>query len=338
MPRELVVVGASAGGVEALREVVAGLPADFPAAVLVVLHIGPTSLSVLPQILRRAGRLPADHAVDREPIVPGRVLVAPPDRHLLVRDGLAVLDGGPRENGHRPAVDPLFRSAARWYGPAAIGVVLSGTLDDGAAGAATLVGHGGNLLVQDPAEALYPGMPRAAMRATRPLVVVRSAEIPRCLVGWAAEEAVTGHPPRDDGPAAKAGGTELDQTTPSRLAEGGGPAALSCPDCGGAMYELDAGGLHRFRCGVIGHTWSPESLAAQQVEQAEGALWSAVRSLEETAALHRKLADAAAARGSPHSATRHGERAEDALDGAQRVRDLILRRPAPAEHHEASET
>jgi two-component system, chemotaxis family, protein-glutamate methylesterase/glutaminase len=336
MPRELVVVGASAGGVEALREVVSGLPADFPAAILIVLHVGPTSLSVLPQILGRAGRLPADHAVDRESIEPGRVLVAPPDRHLVVRDGLAVLDRGPRENGHRPAVDPLFRSAARWYGPAAMGVILSGTLDDGAAGAATLVDHGGRLLVQDPAEALYPGMPRAALRATRPSGVVPSSGIAGCLVGWAREQAASSSP-GVEGPASEVGGTEFDPTTPSGRAEGGGPAALSCPDCGGAMYELHGGGVHRFRCGVVGHTWSPESLAAQQVEQAEGALWSAVRSLEETAALHRKLAEAAASRGSNVSATRHDERAEDAHDGAQRIRELIIRRPVAADRHEVSE-
>ena len=175
MPRrEVVAVGASAGGVEALRELVGHLPADFDATVLVVLHLPTSAFSALPSILDRAGPLPALTAEDDMPLKSGTVVVSPPDRHLTVRDGRVVLGHGPKENGHRPAIDPLFRSVARWFGPLGIGVVLSGTLDDGAAGLITLKELGGTAFVQDPETAMYGGMPPAALQA------VRTHRSPRC--------------------------------------------------------------------------------------------------------------------------------------------------------------
>jgi two-component system chemotaxis response regulator CheB len=191
-PRGLVVIGASAGGIEALRELVAGLPADLPAAVLVVVHVPPTGTSVLPVILSRRGPLPARHAEDGAELRAGQLLVAPPDRHLVVIDRGVGLTRGPQENGHRPAVDVLFRSAARAWGSRVMAVVLSGALDDGAAGVVAVKRRGGRCVVQS--DALFDGMPAAAIRADHPDAELPVADIPGQLTEW------LGALPEDPGP------------------------------------------------------------------------------------------------------------------------------------------
>ncbi|HEX6575482.1 MAG TPA: chemotaxis protein CheB, partial [Gemmatimonadaceae bacterium] len=178
----VVVIGASAGGVEAIKYIASQLPPDFAAAVLVVLHIPHNSVSVLPDILRRAGPLPAVHASTREPMRPGRIYVAPPDRHMLITRSEVRAVFGPRENGHRPAVDPLFRSAAQAFGADAIGVVLTGNLDDGTAGLLAIKQAGGTAIVQDPADAMYPGMPRSAIHSVDADFVVRLDDVPETIV------------------------------------------------------------------------------------------------------------------------------------------------------------
>jgi two-component system, chemotaxis family, protein-glutamate methylesterase/glutaminase len=322
--RDIVVVGASAGGVEALTNLVGSLPADLRASVFVVLHVPATGSSALPGILARHGPLPASHAKDGEPIERGRIYVAPPDHHLLLRAGHVHLAGGPRENGHRPAVDPLFRSAAREHATRVVGVVLSGALDDGTAGLLAIKSRGGVALVQQPEEALYPGMPHNAIEHVHVDHVLPAAAIAEALTRLAAEPAA-----RPSTPAPNDMKVEVEVEAFSMQAmEGsnpGRPSAFSCPDCNGVLWEIQDGGLVRFRCRV-GHAWSPESLLTQQSEALEAALWVALRSLEERAALAERLAEPARRRGHTITRTRFEEQAQEAQQAARLVRRLLLDR------------
>jgi two-component system chemotaxis response regulator CheB len=326
--RDLVVVGASAGGVETLRELMHHLPADLPATVLVVLHMPTTAFSALPSILSRVGRMTVCNAEDGAPLNRGDVLVAPPDRHLVVRGDQVRLGRGPKENGHRPAIDPLFRSAARWRGSRVVGVVLSGTLDDGAAGLWTIAERGGAAVVQDPAHALYDGMPRAALRAVPTAHVASGEELAKLLVELCSEELDAVVPPVAHDLEVESEIPEMDEAAFVDTDRPGRPAAMTCPDCNGAMFELEEGSLVRFRCRV-GHAWSAESLLVEQVESAETALWAAIRALEEKAALHRRMAGDAIPAHSV-SAEYHDDRAGEAERSAAVLRDM-LRTPMTAD-------
>jgi two-component system, chemotaxis family, protein-glutamate methylesterase/glutaminase len=321
---DIVVVGASAGGVEALVRLAASVPAQLPAAVFVVLHVPPTGTSALPGILGRSGPLPASHVKDGEPIEPGRIYVAPPDHHLLVRAGHVHLARGPRENGHRPAVDPLFRSAAREYTTRVVGVVLSGALDDGSAGLVAVKSRGGLAVVQDPADALYSGMPVNALQHVAVDHVLPAAAMGELLARLVGEPAA--EPP---GPAPTDMKVEVEMEGFSLAAMESGhpgePSGFSCPDCHGVLWAIQDGGLERFRCRV-GHAWSPESLITRQSESLEAALWVALRSLEERAALAGRLAEPARRRGHTITATRFQEQATEAQQAARMVRDLLLDR------------
>jgi two-component system chemotaxis response regulator CheB len=331
----VVTVGASAGGVEALRELAAGLPVDFPGAVLMVLHVPPTGMSALPAILQRVSALPARHAVDKEPIRPGHILIAPPDHHLLVMDSHVRLTRGPRENGHRPAVDVLFRSAARAFGKSATGVVLSGSQDDGAAGMVAINQRGGRTLVQDFDEALHNGMPRAAAAAVGLEQGLLVKEIVATLVE-SAEAAVRGQQPPPS-PLMEIE-TALAEMEPDAMHEHDRPGESSgyaCPDCHGVLFAIQEGDFLRFRCRV-GHAWSPESLAARQTLELEGALWMALRSLEEKATLHHDLSRRALEHGNNLSAMRFREGEQEALEAAELVRELVVSLGAPST--EAEET
>ena len=320
----IVVVGASAGGVDALIDLAASLPADLPAAVFVVLHLPATGTSALPEILRRHGPLPAAHVKDGEPILPGRVYVAPPDHHVLLRSGHVHLSRGPRENGHRPAIDPLFRSAAREYATRVIGLVLSGALDDGTAGLLAIKSRGGTTVVQDPADALYPGMPGNALAHVQVDHVAAAPSIGKLLARLIAN--------LDEPPGAPApSDTPVEVETEGLAVEAfegnhpGRPSGFSCPDCDGVLWQIQDGGLERYRC-RLGHAWSPESLLTQQSEALEAALWVALRSLEERAALARRLAESARRRGYTITATRFEEQAAEAQQAARLVRDMLLDR------------
>jgi two-component system chemotaxis response regulator CheB len=301
--RDLVVMGASAGGVETLKCVVGGLPADLPASVCVVLHIAPTSPSALAHILQRAGPLPCRAACDGDLLRRGEILVAPPDRHLVIEDGRVRLTVGPRENGHRPAVDVLFRSAAAERQAAVVGVVLSGTRDDGAAGLAAIKSQGGAAVVQDPDEALYSAMPANALAHVAVDAVVPSARIAQTVAAIVRGEYVPGDPD----PA----GSAQPRDREDRL-------TIVCPDCGGVLTEGHQPGMLQWKCHV-GHRYSPRSLADAQGARVEEALWTAVRMLRDRGALLERMADDADGRMQPRSARRFRTQAQEARDQAEQV-------------------
>jgi two-component system chemotaxis response regulator CheB len=289
--RDVVVVGASAGGIEALQEMLGGLPGDLPAAVLVVLHIPPTGGRSLPAILGRATELDVKAADDGEPLEQGRVYVCVGDKHLLVAEGRVHVRLGPRENGHRPAVDPLFRSAARFYGSRVIGVVLSGTLSDGTAGLHAVKRRGGVAVVQDPEDAMYDGMPASAIEYVRADFVLPAKELGPLLTRLVNEPAgpETEDPTevmRREVALMEAGDQVLQSDHPGR------PSPWPCPDCNGVLWQIEDGPLLRFRCRV-GHAWTADALLEVQGDEVEAALWTALRALEDRAALSRALAERA---------------------------------------------
>jgi two-component system, chemotaxis family, protein-glutamate methylesterase/glutaminase len=321
---DIIVIGASAGGVGALQKIAGTLPPDFQAAVFVVLHVTAEATSALPAILRRAGPLPAHHAINNEPIVSGRIYIAPPDFHLMLRDGLVRVVHGPRENRSRPAVDPLFRSAAITYGPRVIGTVLSGALDDGTAGLLAVKTHGGLAVVQDPDDALVSGMPRSALAYVQVDYCVPVAEIGP-LLGRLAREPVTAGV-RKPSPRLRmeAGMPTLEPDIMEEDDKYSAQASpFTCPECHGTLWELVDGDLVRYRCRV-GHTYSADSMAVEQGQSTERALWAALRALEEKAALARRLERAARDREHLEVATRFEERARETEENAEVVRRLIL--------------
>ncbi|MFC4118708.1 chemotaxis protein CheB [Nonomuraea zeae] len=276
--RDLVVVAASAGGVEPLRVLLRGLPADLPAAVLVVLHVPPQGGSVLASILDRAGPLRAAPAEEGETLRPGRIYVARPDYHLLVQRGEIRLSRGPQQNGHRPAADPLFMSAALDAGSRAAAVVLSGTLDDGARGCEVIDRHGGAVAVQSLDECAFPGMPTAAKAAVPDAESLPVSE----LAAWIRRESRTpvqaADEIHDDVTAREI--RLLLREAPTVGDPGGELTSLRCPGCDGPVYEQKGQGPSRYICRV-GHAWSASSMVSAQADAVERALWVAVQRLEE---------------------------------------------------------
>ncbi|MGY1704655.1 chemotaxis protein CheB [Geodermatophilus sp. SYSU D00697] len=323
--RDLVVIGASAGGVEALRELLAGLPAGLPAAVLVVLHMPPSSRSALPEILDRVATLPVRAARQDAPLERGTVTVCVPDHHLMVVDGRVALTRGPRENGHRPAVDVLFRSTARTAGPRVVGVVLSGALDDGTAGMVSIRARGGVGVVQHPADAMYASMPQHALEVAGAEYAVPVAEMGALLGRLVTEEVeVDDVQPPTELMETETAMAELDGDAFEDAERPGVPSGFGCPSCHGALFSITEGAMERYRCRV-GHAWSPEALAQEQSQALEGALWMALRGLEERAALSLHMGRRAAERGHSHSERRFRQRHDEAQDAAALLRGLLHR-------------
>lgn len=342
-PRDIVVIGGSAGSIEALTIIVAGLPADLPASIFIVVHMSADYPSILAKVLSQCGPLPASSPADLEAIRRGHIYIGRPDHHLLIEDCNVRVQRGPRENRHRPAIDPLFRTAAREYGPRVIGVVLSGLQDDGSAGLYAVKQRGGIAIVQDPKDTLWKEMPARALSYSSPHYVLRTQDIAPNLIRLVeASEPVmvrNSKSKKSNGKNNKnrVGGSQgLERPTvnleTAHSDEGEGtPSVFACPECHGVLWELKDDKMVRFRCRV-GHSYGEESLARELSMGSEAALWAAVRALEEKAAMQRR---AAGGMGEESGISRRllDQSASDATN-ARLIRDMIFRRDAKLESEE----
>jgi two-component system chemotaxis response regulator CheB len=322
---DIIALGGSAGGVEALRQIAAGLPAGLPASLFVAINQLPYGRSYLPDVLSKAGPIHARHPADREPIRPGTMYVAPPDHHLLVGDGIIRVVQGPKENNARPAIDPLFRTAAVAYGPRVVGVVLSGYLDDGSAGLAAVQARGGVAVVQDPADAVYPEMPENALRQVGTARCLATAQIGPELARLAREPAppARGDKAMTDALKWEAAMAAWDPDALHGAERPGKPSPFSCPRCGGDLWEVEAAGSAPFRCRT-GHAYSPLSLLADQAAAVEDGLNEAFRALKEKEHLEQRMARQSARHGNGSGADYHTQQAKKAEQAAAAIWRLLL--------------
>lgn len=332
-------IGGSAGSIQALETIVSSLTAEFPASIFVVVHMPADYPSMLPKLLSRAGPLGASNPADMESIRRGHIYIAPPDHHLLIEDGRVRVQRGPRENRHRPAIDPLFRTAAREYGPRVIGVVLSGLQDDGSAGLYAVKQRGGIAIVQDPRDTMWAEMSKHALAYTSPQYVLRTSDIGPNLIKLVhpGETAMVkrsstskknngkNHKNKLESQGLDQPSANLDTAYPD---EGEGtPSVFACPECHGVLWEFKDNEMVRFRCRV-GHSYGSESLTTELSAASEAALWAAVRALEEKAAMQRRVAEGT--RQEPLSKRLLDQSSADASN-ALLIRDLIFRRDAELE-------
>jgi two-component system chemotaxis response regulator CheB len=320
----IVVIGGSAGALAPLFDLVERLPAELQAAIFVVVHISPDSPGSYASLLDARGSLKAAQATNGEPIRPGRIYTAPPDFHLLLEEDRVLLSHGPRENRSRPAIDPLFRSAARTFGPRTTGILLSGALDDGTTGLLAIKARGGTALVQDPQEARYPGMVQSAIDHVKVDAVLPVGALAERLLDEVNRQRATipapsGVPDAQDAETDRElASTRMDRYTLDEQEPPGKPSGFACPDCGSALWELQEGALLRYRCRV-GHAMTARTLLMAQSAALEDALWTALRALEEKIALAHTLA------GRNRGAFRESmlEDAEDAKRHADVIRKML---------------
>lgn len=322
---DIIVIGSSAGGIDALVQLATALPPDLGAALFVVQHIAAEARSLLPEILSNVGPLPASHPTDGAPIERGCIYVAPPDHHMLVENGHIHVMRGQKENSFRPAIDATFRTAARAYGPRVVGVILTGMLDDGTAGLLAVKRRGGVALVQEPAEAAFPSMPTSAIRYVNVDAVLSVAEIPPMLVYLVNELVeVEGEGPMSDNIELEARISELDREALQQADTLGTPAPFSCPDCGGVLVEFYDGDLLRFRC-QVGHAFSRDSLMSSHASLMDYQLWGAFNALDERVNLARRLARDARKLKDSFSERRFTQLVEQAETQKELVRQALLK-------------
>ncbi|MBV6622231.1 MAG: chemotaxis protein CheB [Rivularia sp. (in: Bacteria)] len=319
--QDIMVIGASAGGVEALIYLVKHLPTEFNIPIVIVLHLPKHGTEVLSSLLNRNSKLPVSVVINNQAIETGKIYVAPPDRHVLVKENYLQLTLGPRENNHRPAIDPLFRSASRAFNNRVIAVLLTGTLDDGTAGLKAVKMRDGVAVVQKPEDAMYPGMPRNAIENVENIdYILPLSEIPAILIELANRPVESLENSQDN--SRKSDLVELDLNELSQDDRPNKTSVFICPDCGGPLWEMQQQGLLRYRC-RIGHAYSMESLLARKSDDLEDALWLAMRVLEEKASLSRKIATRMRSQNQVSAAIRLEEQEKDAIDRAKVIQKVI---------------
>jgi two-component system chemotaxis response regulator CheB len=331
--KDIIVIGASAGGVEALQRLCAALPADLPACVFVAQHLSPSSKSLLPLLLNRVGPLHAVMPVDGQAIEPGHIYVAGPDMHMLLRDGRVLMRRGPYENRTRPAVNALFRSAAVHYGSRVIGVVLTGLLDDGTEGLIAIKATGGTSVVQDPEDAEWPSMPLNAMKRDHVDRVAPLSEIGPLLSALAREEAGPMIPLPEEYRVEDMISAQEFAVMEAEIVTPGEPSHISCPDCGGVLNQVVMESELRFRC-QVGHAFTPLGLADAQNQELERALGIAARTHRDRMRLFGQMGESARARGLQHAERRWrdaGQEAEQMIATLEKAITTLRKTPVEGE-------
>lgn len=339
-PYRLVVIGASAGGLQPLQQLAAELPADFPAAICIVVHIPAFVPSFLPDILGRAGPLPVSTPAQGEPLLPGHIYCAPPDHHLLVEEGRFSVTKGPKENRMRPAIDPLFRSAAYSEGPNVIGVVLSGLLDDGTSGLWSIKHFGGVTVVQDSHDAEYNSMPNSAADQVEIDHVVTAQDLAALLVRLVSE------PVKEDvlvnGDASERVAIEVSiASTAQAFRKGvmsfGKVTPQTCPECGGILVQIKESGFTRYRCHT-GHAYSGDTLLVSVTEKIEDKLWITMRALEEASMLLEHTGQELQANGQVRLAGEYRQKARNMEDRTRLIFQNIVENQALSDERLRQET
>ncbi len=324
---DIIVIGASAGGLKALGAIVVNLPSDIDAAIFIVQHLPADKPSILPKILADLGSLPASHPSDREPIQKGRIYVAPPDYHLLVNQGSVRVVHGPKENRFRPAIDTLFRSAARAYGSRVVGVVLTGYLDDGTVGLQAVKKRGGVAIVQDPKEAEYPSMPKSALRYVKVDRCVPLAEIPHLLVQLSKQPAAEEEADLMNEEIEIESNIAQQQMNTQEFLENveaiGTRTTYTCPECNGSIWQIDKSEPLRFRCHT-GHSFTADTFLAEQTLNLEKALWSAIRIMEDKVMFFRQMSERMGSYNLQSAAAKYEEHAKSLDAEVSLIRDIIL--------------
>lgn len=324
LPHRIIVIGASAGGFEAIKKIVKGLPAEIPASIFIVWHMAASVRGVLPNVLNNLNTIYAAHAFDGEEIKPNRIYVAVPDHHLIVEEGKVRVTRGPKENRFRPAVDPLFRSAAYAYGQRVIGIILSGALDDGTAGLWQVKHYGGVTIVQDPADAEISSMPESAIRGVSVDYCVPVSAMADLLVRLCKEHTPENvYPMKDQNTkieidiASEKKGLERSSLTIGDL------TAFTCPECHGVLSRIMDGKLFRFRCHT-GHAYSPDALMAAVTEKIEDSLYNVIRGIDESVILLNHMGDHFAEANQLKLAALYFNKAQQAVERSNFVWKAVL--------------